>query len=185
MTRSMHPPSRKHLVAAVLGAAAVLSLGMAITAPPAAAQITVFDPSNYSQNILTAARTLTQINNNIQSNTPGSWTDDGGAPLPTSIRRLREGIERFYITDINNPAGSAAAQSTIVAMFDAWAAGGIASWYPGALQAQASFNHIPGGSNVLFMDGHVEYIEDVHDRYPNTTTLIEALRALEDEDGQE
>ena len=38
MTRSVHPPSRKHLVAAALGAAAVLSLGMAITAPPAAAQ---------------------------------------------------------------------------------------------------------------------------------------------------
>lgn len=31
------------------------------------AQLTVFDPSNYSQNILTAARTLTQINNQIQS----------------------------------------------------------------------------------------------------------------------
>jgi type IV secretion system protein TrbJ len=29
--------------------------------------ITVFDPSNYSQNILTAARTLQQINNQIQS----------------------------------------------------------------------------------------------------------------------
>ena len=67
MTRSVHPPSRKHLVAAALGAAAVLSLGMAITAPPAAAQITVFDPNNYSQNILTAARTLTQINNQIRS----------------------------------------------------------------------------------------------------------------------
>jgi hypothetical protein len=31
------------------------------------AQITVFDPSNYSQNMLTAARTLQQINNQIQS----------------------------------------------------------------------------------------------------------------------
>jgi hypothetical protein len=30
---------------------------------------------------------------------------------PASIRRLREGIERFLITDINNPAGSARAQS--------------------------------------------------------------------------
>ena len=67
MTRFVHPPSPKHLVAAALGAAAVLSLGMAITAPPAAAQITVFDPGNYSQNILTAARTLTQINNQIRS----------------------------------------------------------------------------------------------------------------------
>nr|AUN37043.1 hypothetical protein [uncultured bacterium] len=30
---------------------------------------------------------------------------------PATIYRLREGIERFYITDINNPAASAAAQS--------------------------------------------------------------------------
>ena len=30
---------------------------------------------------------------------------------PETIRRLREGIERFLITDINNPAGSAASQS--------------------------------------------------------------------------
>ena len=103
--------------------------------------------------------TLAQINVNIQQNTPGSWTDDGGEPLPTSIYRLKEGIERFYITDINNPAGSSVAQSEIVVMFDAWAAGGITSWYPGALSAQTSFNHIPGGSNVLYMDGHVAFVK--------------------------
>jgi P-type conjugative transfer protein TrbJ len=34
---------------------------------PAWAQMTVFDPSNYSQNVLTAARTLQQVNNGIQS----------------------------------------------------------------------------------------------------------------------
>jgi P-type conjugative transfer protein TrbJ len=33
----------------------------------ARAQMTVFDPSNYSQNLLTAARTLQQVNNGIQS----------------------------------------------------------------------------------------------------------------------
>jgi P-type conjugative transfer protein TrbJ len=34
---------------------------------PARAQMTVFDPSNFSQNLLTAARTLQQVNNGIQS----------------------------------------------------------------------------------------------------------------------
>ena len=34
---------------------------------PASAQMTVFDPSNYSQNLLTAARTLEQVNNQILS----------------------------------------------------------------------------------------------------------------------
>ena len=37
------------------------------SALPAAAQMTVFDPSNYSQNLLTAARTLQQVNNQILS----------------------------------------------------------------------------------------------------------------------
>ena len=55
-------------ITSALGASAIGSLGMAIcvTAVPAYAQITVFDPSNYSQNILTAARTLQQINNQVQ-----------------------------------------------------------------------------------------------------------------------
>lgn len=39
---------------------AVLAAG-----PPASAQFTVFDPSNYAQNVLTAARALDQINNQI------------------------------------------------------------------------------------------------------------------------
>lgn len=59
---------RKYLIAPVLGAGTIGSLGGAlITATPAHAQFTVFDPSNYSQNLLTAARTLQQINNQIRS----------------------------------------------------------------------------------------------------------------------
>src|SRR3546814_18132644 len=38
-----------------------------LTSAPASAQISVFDPANYRQNLLTAARTLSQINNQIQS----------------------------------------------------------------------------------------------------------------------
>jgi type IV secretion system protein TrbJ len=58
---------RKYLIASALGLGATGALIMAVTAStPAQAQWTVFDPSNYSQNILTAARTLSQINNQIQ-----------------------------------------------------------------------------------------------------------------------
>ena len=65
----MPVPTRKHLVATALGLGALGSLGVTLVVPttPAHAQFTVFDPSNYSQNLLTAARTLTQINNQIQS----------------------------------------------------------------------------------------------------------------------
>jgi P-type conjugative transfer protein TrbJ len=61
--------TRKYLIASALGlgTAGSLAMGLTMTSTPAHAQLTVFDPSNYSQNILTAARTLTQINNQIQS----------------------------------------------------------------------------------------------------------------------
>ncbi|WP_294256020.1 P-type conjugative transfer protein TrbJ [uncultured Sphingomonas sp.] len=59
--------TRKYLVASALGVGTAGSLAMALTCTPARAQFTVFDPSNYSQNLLTAARTLQQIKNQIQS----------------------------------------------------------------------------------------------------------------------
>ncbi len=48
-------------------AAGAAMLSFALAAAPAHAQWTVFDPSNFSQNVLTAARTLQQINNQITS----------------------------------------------------------------------------------------------------------------------
>lgn len=50
-----------------VGTIGSLAMGLTVTSTPAQAQITVFDPGNYSQNLLTAARTLQQINNQIQS----------------------------------------------------------------------------------------------------------------------
>lgn len=64
------------------------------------------------------------------------------------IYRLREGIERFLITDINNPAATAMAQSGLIVMADLISNTG----------SDAIFNHIPGGCNVLYMDGHVEFM---------------------------
>lgn len=63
----MHMLTKKHLVAAVLGLGAGGSLAVCTMMPATPAQaITVFDPSNYAQNILTAARTLQQVNQQIQ-----------------------------------------------------------------------------------------------------------------------
>jgi P-type conjugative transfer protein TrbJ len=61
-------PFKKPLIAGALGCAVTGALALATlaTSEPAWAQWTVFDPSNYSQNILTAARTLEQINNQIR-----------------------------------------------------------------------------------------------------------------------
>ena len=85
--------------------------------------------------------------------------DDGTTPLPDTYYRVREGVERFLITDINNPAASSVSQSTIPIMFDAWSSGkGFYSALPEYdINNTVNMNHAPGGSNVLYMDGHVEF----------------------------
>ncbi len=78
-----------------------------------------------------------------------------------TMYRLKEGIERFFITDINNPAGSSMAQSSIIVSFD-------------KLHKKAQFfNHVPGGGNVLFLDGHVEYV-----KYPSKMPMTVAHAVL-------
>ena len=98
-------------------------------------------------------------------------TDDDGKPMSNgAYYRLKEGVERFFITDINNPAGSAKAQSDMFVMFDAWAqdakapdvpAGVYPTWIVASLPSASIgyFNHVPGGGNVLYMDGHVEFVK--------------------------
>lgn len=58
-------------------------------------------------------------------------------PSGQTVHRLREGIERFMITDINNPAASAMGQSELP----------IVVTNPASEHASA---------NALFLDGHVE-----------------------------
>jgi P-type conjugative transfer protein TrbJ len=48
-------------------AASAVVLSIAYVMPPSSAQVVVFDPNNYAQNVLTAARALQQINNQITS----------------------------------------------------------------------------------------------------------------------
>jgi prepilin-type N-terminal cleavage/methylation domain-containing protein/prepilin-type processing-associated H-X9-DG protein len=95
--------------------------------------------------------------------TPGNVAE----PYATNIQlyfggtayRLREGIERFLIKDINNPAATAVSQSEVPVMWDALQAKSQET--TGDEAAVVNFNHVPGGSNVLYMDGHVEF-----ERYP-------------------
>lgn len=89
----------------------------------------------------------------------GGLDDDGVTPLTGNYPRLKEGIERFRITDINNPAAGTNGQSTIFVMFDAYGTGFSIYNQQGAEDsAVVRFNHVPGGSNILYMDGHVEFV---------------------------
>lgn len=73
---------------------------------------------------------------------PGSGNAGGD-----TIGRLREGIERFFVTDINNPAASAQSQSELPILWDV------------IMRMGEHYNHIPGGGNVLYLDGHVEFLK--------------------------
>ena len=50
-----------------LATASIIAITLAIDFKPSSAQLVVFDPNNYAQNVLTAARALQQINNQIVS----------------------------------------------------------------------------------------------------------------------
>lgn len=82
------------------------------------------------------------------------------------ILRLKEGIERFFITDINNPGSSAIAQSNLPIMWDQQQAV--------QTNGQIKFHHLPGGANVLYLDGHVEYLKYPSEEVP-TTGLMGAM----------
>jgi prepilin-type N-terminal cleavage/methylation domain-containing protein/prepilin-type processing-associated H-X9-DG protein len=71
-----------------------------------------------------------------------------------TLFRLREGIERYLITDINNAGSGYLGQSELVIMFD-----------QGSTFVEG-FNHVPGGSNILYLDGHVDFI-----KYPGEPPL--------------
>jgi prepilin-type processing-associated H-X9-DG protein len=85
-----------------------------------------------------------------------------------TLYRPREGIERFLITDINNPAGSAAAQSDIPVFFETVPEGG--------------FPKRGLDVNVGYMDGHVDYVQ-AGVRFPATETARRIFSEPSESDG--
>ena len=97
------------------------------------------------------------------------FTDSEG--VDQTLYRLREGIERFLITDINTPR-----------RFRAFAKrtgrdvgqGGRVVVHRGG---KVDFNHPPAGGNVLFMDGHVEFVT-LSTRFPVSNGWISLMKQL-------
>jgi prepilin-type N-terminal cleavage/methylation domain-containing protein/prepilin-type processing-associated H-X9-DG protein len=97
----------------------------------------------------------------LSDNIPGECVnyttrnDDLSVTVPSlgqtvKLYRLREGIERFLVTDINNPGAGSTAASDVAVMWD------TVRTDNGAVVAKEE-NHLPLAANVLFMDGHVEH----------------------------
>ncbi len=71
--------------------------------------------------------------------------------------RLWEGMARFFIEDIDRPWESAVSESAVAVMWDSINSMDL-----------EEYNHLPGGCNVLFMDGHVEFLKYPGTRFPVT-----------------
>lgn len=80
-----------------------------------------------------------------------------------TVYRLREGVERFVVQDIADPSATAMSQSEVFVMLDALGTGGNIDL----------FNHVPGGCNVLYLDGHVEFV-----KYPGRAPVNERIAWL-------
>jgi len=109
---------------------------------------TMRNPLEGGHSLATDSRVLQDANLNGAVSLLGLPPFDYGNSGNT-LFRLKEGVERFLITDINNPAGSSQAQSEVYVYFDIVTV---------TVDIQrVDYNHVPGGANVLFMDGHVEW----------------------------
>lgn len=80
----------------------------------------------------------------------------GCAKLGLSGRREKRGV------------ATSKAQSEISVMWD------VSVWPSDPIGNMPSFNHIPGGGNVLYMDGHVDYIK-YQERWPICSTWVALL----------
>ena len=61
------------------------------------------------------------------------------------VMALHQGVGRFMITDINAPWKGFKSESELPVFFDQLSV------------VVTDFNHVPGGTNVLYLDGHVSY----------------------------
>jgi prepilin-type processing-associated H-X9-DG protein len=95
-----------------------------------------------------------------------SFTHENGDTY--RLLRLKEGIERFLIEDINDPSRTSVSSSRLPVLFD------IVSFNV------VSFNHVPGGANILFMDGHAEFEKyPSREFFPATRAWAELMDRLE------
>jgi prepilin-type processing-associated H-X9-DG protein len=120
--------------------------------------------SDYSPfSVIPQATLQTTVNNAVAAANVGATSPTvSGTAGGTTFLRLREGVERFLITDINNPGSSAKAQSEVPVMWDRFVISNTTQRY------RERFNHLPGGNNIMFMDGHVEFMKYPQNKFPTS-----------------
>jgi len=113
------------------------------------------------------ATVVADLRNRMDDTNPANVSSNIDSDITVAdltVYRYREGIERFFITDINNPAASAQAQSELSVLSD---------FINCRIADSEDFNHVPGGANVLYMDGHVAFV-----RYPGEWPVSPLMAGL-------
>ena len=84
------------------------------------------------------------------------------------IFRLQDGIERFFITSMDDPGRTSVSSSQLPVMFDTIRADLI------------DFSHVPAGGNILYMDGHVSFVKypDNRGRIPYTRFFVDLFDTI-------
>ncbi len=97
-------------------------------------------------------------------------TAEGAAGGDMALR-LRVGMARFLITDIDNPAASKSSDSDVPVLWDLFGSSQFSDNEAGIL----NFNHLPGGANVLYLDGHAEFLP-----FPSRFPVLDTPPLLKD-----
>ena len=85
-----------------------------------------------------------------------SATAPGTQSVAATSFAARLGIERCLITDIDNPAASNRGAREIPLVWDHIST------------ATGDCAHVPGGGNVLYLDGHVTFLKYPAEKFPMT-----------------
>ena len=73
----------------------------------------------------------------------------------TRAPRLGTGVERKLVKDPQDSRALESQRAQVAVMWDSWS---TQSW-PSGTTSIAIFLHAPGGGNVLYLDGHVEFVK--------------------------
>jgi P-type conjugative transfer protein TrbJ len=154
-------------------AATALSLVIAVNGSQRlGAQVVVFDPSNYSQNVLTAARTLNQINNQIKSLENQAQMLINGARNLTNLPTSVVGQLTSHINAINSLIAQAEGLSFNVQQINA----DFARLYPRQYTAAVS-------SNQMVQDATARW-DNTYQALKQTLLTQGTILSTLDQDGQ-
>jgi prepilin-type N-terminal cleavage/methylation domain-containing protein/prepilin-type processing-associated H-X9-DG protein len=103
------------------------------------------------------------------------FSGSGNAATPR-INRLSAGVDRFLIQDINSALGDEQSGASVIPIM----------WDQISTNI-TEFSHVPAGQNVLFLDGHVEFVryDRSSDKFPSSVMYAAVNGGVDDKNFSE